>query len=272
MAKSEKLLAKNLRYLRLNMEHKHSQEALGEKLGVTRSAISSYEDGRAEPRTDLLIKIAALFKVSTDALLKLDIEKVTDTQLLQEENSQKRMSGVDLRVITVPVDQEENEKVVLVPETAAAGYSTGFSDPEYIKDLPQYSLPFLPKGKSYRAFEIKGDSMLPIPSGSIVIGEYIEDWENIKNGEFCVVATKSDGYVFKKVYNKLHEDRHHFLLKSTNLAYEPYDVHVDNINEVWKYHASIIKQFPEESATSISDMKEAIFQLQDEVRNLKFKN
>ncbi|GAA4843067.1 LexA family transcriptional regulator [Algivirga pacifica] len=274
MAKNQEiLLAKNLRYLRTHMDPKRSQEALGDMLGgVTRSAISSYEDGRAEPRLDLLIKIAELFKVDVDDLLTQDLEVIQDSELRKKEDTANYVSGKNLRILTVPTEPTKDEDmIVLVPDKAAAGYTAGFKDMEFIQDLPKYHLPFLPKGKTYRAFEIAGDSMLPISSGSIIIGEYIDDWMGLKDGELVVLVTRSQGVAFKKLYNQLN-DKNTVLLKSTNLAYKPYEVAGDDIQEVWKFSAYISKAFPdEENFTSISDLKSAIWELQDQVKVLEDK-
>ena len=55
---------KNLR-LQANL----SQSELAQMLGISRSAVSSYENGTRSPNHDVLLKLAALFNVSTDYLL-----------------------------------------------------------------------------------------------------------------------------------------------------------------------------------------------------------
>jgi transcriptional regulator with XRE-family HTH domain len=46
-----------------------SQEKLGEKVGVSASAIGMYEQGRREPAHETLCRLAAVFGVSVDYLL-----------------------------------------------------------------------------------------------------------------------------------------------------------------------------------------------------------
>jgi transcriptional regulator with XRE-family HTH domain len=46
-----------------------SQEQLGEKLSVTRQAVSRWESGEALPELERLIEISGLFRVSLDALI-----------------------------------------------------------------------------------------------------------------------------------------------------------------------------------------------------------
>lgn len=46
-----------------------SQEALAERLGVSRQAVSKWERGESSPDTDNLIALASLYNISLDALL-----------------------------------------------------------------------------------------------------------------------------------------------------------------------------------------------------------
>ena len=52
----------------------YSQEALAEKLGVTRQAVSKWERSESSPDTDNLIALARLYKVSLDELLNINAE------------------------------------------------------------------------------------------------------------------------------------------------------------------------------------------------------
>jgi len=63
MSFSEKLL-------RLRKEKGYSQEALADKLGTTRQAVSKWENGQGFPETEKLLMIGNLFEVSIDYLLK----------------------------------------------------------------------------------------------------------------------------------------------------------------------------------------------------------
>lgn len=71
----------------LRQSKNYSQQALADKLSVTKSLISSYEQDLRLPSLDMLIKISAEFGVSTDYLLNLDrqktinVEKLTDEQI-----------------------------------------------------------------------------------------------------------------------------------------------------------------------------------------------
>ena len=38
--------------------------------------------------------------------------------------------------------------------------------------------------------------MLPIPEGAWVTGEFMQDWNHLKNGDACIILTLNEGVVF----------------------------------------------------------------------------
>jgi phage repressor protein C with HTH and peptisase S24 domain len=146
------------------------------------------------------------------------------------------------------VDRQNRDNIELVSEKAKAGYTNGFSDPEYISELPVFQLPFLSAERKYRTFQISGDSMLPIPDGAWITGEFVPDWTEIKTGELYVVLTLNEGLVFKQLTNELAEHGH-FRMISLNPAYQPYQLGASEIREVWKFVHYISKEVVESQLT-----------------------
>src|SRR5690606_23741103 len=109
-------------------------------------------------------------------------------------------------------------------------------DPEYIKELPKIQFPQLPSG-TYRAFEIQGNSMLPLESGSIVICSYVENLNQLKKNKTYVIISKNEGVVYKRVLPDY--SRKKLVLTSDNDEYLPYDISLEEIDEIWQYHAHI---------------------------------
>ena len=56
--------------MQLRQKQGLSQEAFGEKLGVSRQAVSKWETGQAAPDIDKIIAMSEIFQISTDYLLK----------------------------------------------------------------------------------------------------------------------------------------------------------------------------------------------------------
>ncbi len=81
------------RLVKLRKEHNLSQEALAEKLGISRQAVSKWERAEASPDTDNLIMLAKLYGISLDALLLLEEEK-SDFDVTEENTSQNKDENV----------------------------------------------------------------------------------------------------------------------------------------------------------------------------------
>ena len=144
------------------------------------------------------------------------------------------ITGQKLRLLTISVDKNEKENIEMVPLKAQAGYTASYGDIDFIGSLKRFTLPFLPKNKTYRTFQIKGDSMPPVPEGAWVTCSYIENWEAIKDATPCIVVTRDDGIVFKLVYNKLEKNKS-LLLVSSNRIYVPYELKIKKVVEIWKF-------------------------------------
>lgn len=225
--------SQNLQYLRKQLDGKISQEKLAEEVDLKKSTLGSYESGRAEPRYADLIKLASYFNVSVDDMLTKDL--ATNQPAKRQEDK--------LRILATTVNNENEENIEFVPIKAVAGYSNGYGDIDYISRLPIFNVPFLPKDRKYRVFPIQGDSMLPLREGSLVFAEYVDNWRTIKNGTICIVVTKDEGVVLKKVFNYLNE-KNVLILKSTNERYAPYPVMEDDIQELWKFVGFFTGEFP----------------------------
>ena len=86
--------------------------------------------------------------------------------------------------------------------------------------------------------------MFPIPEKAWVTGEYVLDWKELKTGEACIVLTMDEGVVFKIIENKMDQDGM-VILYSLNPLYEPYEIDVKEIREIWKFVHFISHEIPE---------------------------
>ncbi len=233
----------NIKFLR--KRRGRTQDDVAVALNLKRSTLSGYENGVAQPGIEILVSFSRYFNMSIDTMLKIDLSKLSESQLGElERGYDAYIKGSNLRVLTTTVGKDNTENIELVPEKAKAGYTTGYADPEYIGELPRFRLPFLSEKKKYRTFQLKGDSMLPIPEGSWVTGEFLQDWREIISGKAYVVFTLNDGIVFKVVENSIKTDGK-LILYSLNPIYEPYEVHINEVKEIWKFVNYISSELPE---------------------------
>ncbi|WP_298262345.1 LexA family transcriptional regulator [uncultured Lutibacter sp.] len=250
-------LSNNIKHLRTLKSL--TQEQFAKDLKVSRSRISSYEENRAIPPIDFLIELSEYFNISMDILIKNDLTSATETSFIKLNNQRI--------LFPITIDQKDEDLIEIIPMEASAGYLRGYSDPEYIEHLSKIKLPFLPTG-THRAFPIKGDSMLPVKSGSYIVARFIDDVRNVKNGKTYIVLTLNDGIVYKRVYNKI-EEHQMLLLASDNKKYDPYYVPIDEVLELWEFTCSINTQEYDEHELKISSIANMLTELGVELKELQ---
>jgi transcriptional regulator with XRE-family HTH domain len=242
---------KNLKYLR--KLRGWTQEEFATKIQIKRSLLGAYEEERAEPRIDVLEIVGELFKLTLDELLLKDLAE-SKGNYLAKRRAQKLAAGTN--------------EIQFVPVKAAAGYLAGYADPEFIDELNTFTLPMLAPGQ-YRAFEIVGDSMLPTQSGSIIVGEKVEDINDVKNSFTYIVVSRNEGIVYKRVM-KNNRTKNKYTLVSDNPTYQPYQVNGEDIIEVWKA-MMIIGKANAQPHWNVNQLANVVNTLQEQVSYLKKK-
>ncbi len=244
---------KNLKYLR--KLRNWTQEEFASKLGIKRSLIGAYEEERADPRLDVLQTISEMFKVTLDELLTKDIGTLKGSDYLSKRRQMKMLSA-------------DRNLIHFVPVKAAAGYLAGYADEEFIDELNTFTLPMI-KGGYCRAFEIIGDSMLPTPSGSVIVGEKVESLESLKNNALSIVITNSEGIVYKRVV-KSNRSTNKVTLASDNPSYQPYQVYKADILELWEAKA-VINKVSDSHRWDVDSLASLVSTLQEQVSSIKKK-
>ena len=243
---------KNLRYLRKLKGW--TQEEFALKLKIKRSLIGAYEEERAEPKLDVLELVCNQFNLTLDELLLEDLNTSKGNSYIENRRKMKLSSNMAV--------------VSFVPVKAAAGYLAGYADPDFIDELNTFTLPMLAPGQ-YRAFEIVGDSMLPTPSGSVIVGEKVESMDDLRNNNSYVVLSKSEGVVYKRII-KDKPAKHQLTLVSDNPIFEPYNVNQEDVLEIWKA-VYILQKANSVQRWDVNQLAGMVTNLQEEVIGLKQK-
>lgn len=246
------IAGQNLKYLR--KLRGWTQEEFANKLGIKRSLIGAYEEERADPRLEVLEILADMFKLSLDELLLKDLS-VTSDSYMAKRRQQKLMSA-------------DRNLIHFVPVKAAAGYLASYADTEFIDELNTFTLPML-SGGNYRAFEIIGDSMLPTPSGSIIVGEKVENNSDIKNSQAYIVVSRNEGIVYKRI-EKNNKAKNKLTLVSDNPQYQPYQVNAEDIMELWAAQM-VISKVSSQQRWDVNSLASMVNNLQNQVSTLNKK-
>ncbi len=116
---------------------KLSQTDFAKLFGLTRAAVGSYEEGRAEAKIDKIIEISDYFGISLDAFLK---KKLTVNEILHYDKRK-----IDRNC------QGLNTLIPFITFSRRIQYAENHKFKDYIDRLPRISLPDVEK--NWRAFE-----------------------------------------------------------------------------------------------------------------------
>ena len=202
-------------------------------LGIHPQCISDVATGKREVSNEMIYKATELFEFNPSFLFTgngpqfIDYGEIFDLPMEDE---------MDSPVIAVVTDEIGEERIVHVPVEAQAGYGQQLHDPVFLKDLPTFTLPGIQFNRgSYRCFDIAGDSMEPtLFAGDKVVCSFVEPHNfssSIRNNYVYVVIT-NDGVVIKRLKNNIKQNNTISLI-SDNSYYSHYDLHIDEIKEIW---------------------------------------
>lgn len=239
----------NLKYLR--KLRGWTQEEFANKLHIKRSLLGAYEEERAEPRIEVLEAVCDMFKLTLDEILRKDLSD-NKANYLAKRRAMKMAAG--------------KAEIQFVPVKAAAGYLAGYADPEFIDELNTFTLPML-TGGNYRAFEIIGDSMLPTPSGSVIVGEKVDNLDDMKNNAACIVISRNEGIVYKRVQRN-NKQKNKLTLVSDNPIFHPYTVNADEVLEMWQAQV-VIARANTQNRWDMNQLANVVSDLQQQVSSLK---
>ena len=168
-----------------------TQEELAEKLGLQKSAIAKYENGRVENiKRSTIQKMAELFDRTPSYVMGF-----TDT------------SGYNSDNITAPVAR--------VPVLGYVAAGIPIEEIEDIVDYEEIPAELLRGGKKYFGLVLRGDSMEPrMYDGDVVI---VQKQDDAESGEYVIAAVNGDHATCKR----LMKYRDSIALVSLNSKYDP---------------------------------------------------
>mgnify|MGYP004470303607 CR=1 FL=1 len=151
-------------------KQKHiTQEELGKVLDIQKAAISKYENGRAEPSTEVLKKMSAYFGVSIDYLLGNSPAKLSAQKLgrgVRIPVLGRVVAGIPIEAVEEILDYEE-----ITPELAATG--------------------------EFFALQVKGSSMEPtLRDGDVVI---VKKQPTVDSGDIAIVLVNGNDATVKEI-------------------------------------------------------------------------
>jgi SOS-response transcriptional repressor LexA len=171
------------------------------------------------------------------------------------------------KVITMGTNNREN--MIMVPIKASAGYAGNVQDSEWYTELPAFNIP-LPEYKegSFRAFQVHGDSMLPVLlPNEWVMGKAVESVRQANDGRIHVVVT-SDSVVVKKLRKSESPDQVNLI--SLNREYPLIEQPVVEIRELWEVNSKLSFDLDaRDGDEALVSLKQGLDSLRSEIAQMK---
>lgn len=133
-----------------------------------------------------------------------------------------------------------NQNIQLVKRFQFNEYLIKHSDYNFLKNLVQFNIPTLPTG-DFRAFEAGEDFSF---EGALLIGSLVRNWQEILDGKNYVLVTKSNGIIYRRVYNQI-KIKGTLLLSSDNNRFPSAEISFTDVIETWEIKAFVSHILPE---------------------------
>lgn len=177
------ILGDNIRKLRL--EKGLRGEDLGKHFNVTKTAVSNWESGNRKPDTDIILKLADFFNVTTDYILGNSNIKNNSNSGVKIPVLGKVVAGIPIEAVQDIIDYEE------IPREMA-------------------------KTGDYFALQVTGKSMEPrMQDGDVVI---VKKQPDIESGDIAIVLINGCDATIKKVVK---QDNGLLLIANNQDVYQP---------------------------------------------------
>lgn len=252
-------IGKNIRKIRTIK--KISQADFAELFGLARPSVGAYEEGRAEPKLDTIIKMAQYFGLSIDVLLT---KELTVNELYKFDIFHKDKLDLQKEGNTVLLDKDDSQaETPLVKKEAFLEYIVNYLNKDYINTLPSIHLPDAVYKKT-RAFEVP-DQAMEFNEKGLLPGDILScaptDPENTRKlliDAVYVIITRKDIHV-----RRLSAKRTTLDFKADNVSYDLVSFSPADILELWK-----VEGFYSTSLTPPTLLEERVALLEKQVKEL----
>lgn len=217
----------------------------GKLLGVSRQTVYQYFKSSSLER-ETVSNILTVFNISEEELFgkggsnaELSNAKDIGDPTIYEEDGDTKFTEISPGRYRMGTE--------LVPVYAQAGYLAGFSDKEYLEDLPKHYITVdrYVRGK-YRSFEVAGDSMdngdvkEAMPDGTIATGREVkrEFWTSKLNNHQWpnwIFIHKTEGILAKQIADQDVKNGI-LILRSLNPdkdTYPDFEVKLDDLSQIY---------------------------------------
>lgn len=219
-------IGKNIKKIRTTK--KLNQADFADLFNISRSSVGSYEEGRAEPKTDTLVSISNYFSISIDLLITKEIT-VNDLSGLKNGIHDNQIKDRNTQRVSFNF---AGNHCPFIPLEQNVKYCEQNGSSEYIDSLEHLALP-LPENINTRGFQVYNENMYlkdnRLHQDDILVGSFV-------NKKFIKDIPKNQPYIIvfddQIVFSDLKIQDENFILKN---KFQLMPIPLANIQEVWTF-------------------------------------
>ena len=256
------IIAKNIRFYRRQLGQ--TQQQFADSLGIKRSLLGAYEEGRAMPKLEVLSALAELFKCGIADLINKELApegapipmasqrgrpaKATPISLgpiIPEfptsapsyipsptasrgwaASQEATIAGRHIRTLATTTTEDGMPLVEMVTKADAPKYLKQFDDLGFLIGLQKMALPFLQAGGSYRTFQLQADGFV-----GYAVAQFVRNWYMLTAKKSYVVV-HNGGIEMAQLENKMADALPSVTLLSKGKT--PRTIGLDSVLEFWE--------------------------------------
>ena len=251
-----KLSIEARRFKMVREEQNNTQQSFAELLQIG-TTTADIERGKTKLSGKVVMELLRQFNINPLWLFGKSVTQYVD------------INGGTVSPKVITLDHDDNERILLVNQKAAAGYPHNIQDVSWYETLPAFNIT-LPqyRNATYRGFQVEGDSMLPnIRPNEWVLGKAVSSIAEASDSKIYIVVLH-DSVLVKKL-QKVSGAPDKVRLISLNPEYIPLEVAVKNIQELWMVNSKLTFGIDEPSdSTLLRQLQQSMDELKGQINNL----
>lgn len=260
-------IGKNIKKIR--MVKKLSQADFADLFEISRASVGSYEEGRAEPKIDTIVKIANYFSLSIDLLLT---KELTVNELYKFDIFKDEYHTTDQEQVNSQDKDLSRDDTPLITKENYLEYIVNYHNKDYINRLPFIRLPNTQFEKT-RAFEVQ-DSAMEFNNKGLLRGDILscspvekDVYAQALPEQVYVVVTEKEIFV-----RRLAKTEPNLTFVPDNPNFSPIETEPTAILELWKvegFYSTMLKP-PSLLEERMALMEKKMAELEKNIREVQF--
>ena len=207
--------------------------AFEKKIGVSNATVSKILKKANLPSYDIIAKIL------------INYPEIDGNWLITGSGEMLKKNHENQNFTVANIDPLESGNIYLLDLRAAAGFGRLLVQPQESWQLPRFSLPTLPRHKTYYCLQVQGESMEPtIWANDFVVCHRLDNPADLNSGYIHVIVMNDNDVLIKRVVSWRSEPEH-YILRSDNISFRESRILRRDVFQLFRVDQKISNNLPD---------------------------